>query len=121
VRQTRIARRLDAPRAAVYAALVDPRSVAKWKVPAGMQAEVHEFDPREGGAIRVSLTYTHVHGRGKTSARTDTYNGRFVDGGTDLVAVHESVPPGVSLDDNAMGWVEALTRLAALVERSQTG
>jgi uncharacterized protein YndB with AHSA1/START domain len=155
VRQTRIARRLDAPRAAVYAALVDPRSVAKWKVPAGMQAEVHEFDSREGGAIRVSLTYTHVHGRGKTSARTDTYNGRFVelipnervvevdefetldpdlqgemrvtidladaDGGTDLVAVHEGVPPGISLDDNAMGWAEALTRLAALVERSQTG
>ena len=35
---------------------------------------------------------------------------------TDLVAVHEGVPRGVSADDNARGWRESLNRLAALVQ-----
>lgn len=38
------------------------------------------------------------------------------DGGTDLVAVHDGLPPGVSAADNETGWTEALARLAALVE-----
>jgi uncharacterized protein YndB with AHSA1/START domain len=39
-------------------------------------------------------------------------------GGTDLVAVHDDVPPGVSAADNEAGWQSALARLAALVEAS---
>ncbi len=38
------------------------------------------------------------------------------DGGTNLVAVHEGLPAGVSPADNEAGWREALARLAALVE-----
>ena len=37
-------------------------------------------------------------------------------GGTELVAVHEGLPDGVSPADNEVGWREALARLAALVE-----
>jgi uncharacterized protein YndB with AHSA1/START domain len=37
------------------------------------------------------------------------------DGGTELTAVHEGIPPGVPLDQNERGWDEALARLAALV------
>jgi uncharacterized protein YndB with AHSA1/START domain len=40
------------------------------------------------------------------------------EGGTDLVAVHDGLPPGVSPADNEAGWREALDRLAALVEAS---
>jgi uncharacterized protein YndB with AHSA1/START domain len=69
---------IDAPRARVYDALVDPAAVARWKVPTGMRCEVHEFDAREGGAIRVSLTYDAPDRTGKTQGRTDTYHGRFV-------------------------------------------
>lgn len=43
-----------------------------------MQCDVREFDPVEGGAIRVSLTYDTPDRAGKTSGRTDTYHGRFV-------------------------------------------
>jgi uncharacterized protein YndB with AHSA1/START domain len=43
-----------------------------------MTCEVHEFDAREGGAIRVSLTYEAPDRTGKTRDRTDTYRGRFV-------------------------------------------
>jgi uncharacterized protein YndB with AHSA1/START domain len=78
VASTRISRIIDAPRERVYDALLDPTAVARWKVPAGMQCVVHEFDAREGGAIRVSLTYEAPDRAGKTHDRTDTYHGRFV-------------------------------------------
>jgi uncharacterized protein YndB with AHSA1/START domain len=75
---TRISRHIDAPREAVYRALLDPRAIAKWKVPDGMTCDVHEFDAREGGLIRVSLTYAEPTAAGKTTPHTDTYHGRFV-------------------------------------------
>lgn len=151
---TRISRRITAPRARVYAALIDPAAVARWKVPAGMTCQVHEFDAREGGALRISLTYDAPDRAGKTDGRTDTYHGRFVelvtdelvveadefetadpalrgemtiairlsdagDGATEVVAVHDGLPPGISPSDNELGWQEALARLAALVESSE--
>jgi uncharacterized protein YndB with AHSA1/START domain len=141
---------VNAPRAIVYRALLDGRAVATWKVPVGMTSHVHEFDAREGGSFRISLTYDEPTTTGKTSAHTDTYHGRFVklvpneqvvevvefettdpalrgemtitttladaDGGTDVLGVHDALPPGVLPIDNEAGWREALARLAALVE-----
>ena len=43
-----------------------------------MTSQVHTFEAREGGAIRVSLTYDAPTAAGKTAAHTDTYHGRFV-------------------------------------------
>ncbi|PCC73413.1 Uncharacterized conserved protein YndB, AHSA1/START domain [Nannocystis exedens] len=148
---TRIHRHIQAPRAAVYRALLDADAIAKWRVPPGMTCEVHRFEPREGGAFRVSLTYDAPDRAGKTSAHTDTYHGRFValvpdekvveslefetddpalrgtmtitttladaaGGGTDLLGVHDGLPPGVPPADNEAGWRESLDRLARLVE-----
>ena len=147
---TRVSQRVNAPRAAVYRALLDPRAVQRWMVPTGMTSRVHAFDAREGGAFRVSLTYDAPTGAGKTTAQTDTYHGRFVelvpdervvevvefetadpalqgemtitialvdaDGGTDVMAVHDRLPPGLSPADNEAGWRSSLARLAALVE-----
>jgi uncharacterized protein YndB with AHSA1/START domain len=150
VSSSRVSRRVNAPRALVYRVLVDAGAIARWRVPAGMTGRVHAFDPREGGAFRVSLTYDAPTGAGKTTPHTDTYHGRFVelvpservveavefettdpalrgemtitttladaDGGTEVVAVHEGLPPGLSPADNEAGWREALEKLAALVE-----
>ena len=74
---TQIARHIQAPRAAVYRALLDAHAVATWRVPAGMTIVVHEFDAREGGALRVSLTYDAPTELGKTAPQTDTYHGYF--------------------------------------------
>jgi uncharacterized protein YndB with AHSA1/START domain len=75
---TRISRHIAAPRAAVYRALIDPGAVARWKVPRGMGARVHSFEAWQGGAFRISLIYDQPDsGAGKTTARTDTYRGRF--------------------------------------------
>lgn len=38
------------------------------------------------------------------------------DGGTDLVGVHENLPPGVPPADNELGWRMSLAKLAKLVE-----
>ena len=37
-------------------------------------------------------------------------------GGTEVVGVHEGLPPGVSMADNETGWRMALRKLAAYVE-----
>jgi len=66
-----------APRAAVWRALVDADAIARWRVPDGMTCEVHEFDAREGGRFRISLTYTGPDVVGKSEANTDTYHGVF--------------------------------------------
>ena len=48
---------------------------------------------------------------------TSTITPADANGGTDLVAVHEGLPPGVSLADNETAWRMALAKLAALVEQ----
>ncbi|MDY7225320.1 SRPBCC family protein [Hyalangium rubrum] len=147
---TRLRRHVKAPRARVYLALLDARSVTTWMVPTGMTSHVHAFDAREGGTFRISLTYDSPTATGKTTAHTDTYHGRFVklvpneqvvevlefettdpsmqgemtitftledaDGGTDVLAVHDGLPPGVPPADNETGWQMSLDKLAALVE-----
>lgn len=153
---TRVRLHVNAPRARVYRALIDAEAIARWRVPTGMTGQVHQFEAREGGAFRVSLTYDAPTGTGKTTSQTDTYHGHFVTlvpdtqvveriefetsdpamrgamtssitladaagGGTELVAVHEDVPPGVKPEDNEAGWRDALSKLAALVERNQDG
>lgn len=42
-----------------------------------MTSDVHEFEAREGGSFRVSLTYDAPDAAGKTAAHTDTYHGHF--------------------------------------------
>ena len=76
-RTTRVEQHVAAPADRVWAALLDPTAVQAWLVPDGMTSTVHEYDAREGGAFRVSLTYDG-EGAGKSGARTDTYGGRFV-------------------------------------------
>jgi uncharacterized protein YndB with AHSA1/START domain len=78
VATTSLTRRIRAPRAVVYRALLDMEDVRRWMVPDGMTSEVHSFDAREGGEFRISLTYDLPTDTGKTTARTDTYHGRFV-------------------------------------------
>jgi uncharacterized protein YndB with AHSA1/START domain len=82
---------VKASRPAVYRALLDADAIAKWRVPAGMSSHVHEFDAREGGFFRISLTYDAPNGIGKSAPQTDTYHGHFLTLGPDqqLVEVFE--------------------------------
>ena len=70
-------------------------------VPNQRIVEVVEFeteDPALRGEMRITITLHDA------------------DGGTDVVAVHDGLPPGVPLADNEAGWRSSLAKLAALVE-----
>lgn len=47
---------------------------------------------------------------------TITYALVDADDGTDLIGVHENLPPGVSLADNELGWSISIDKLAKLLE-----
>lgn len=74
---TQVSGHVNAPRAAVYQALLDEEAIARWRVPDGMSSHVHAFEAREGGRFRVSLTYDGQSGTGKSASHTDTYHGHF--------------------------------------------
>jgi len=63
--------------------------------------EVVEFetaDPTLQGEMTITITLTDA------------------DGGTEIQAVHDKLPPGVPAADNEVGWRSSLGKLAALVE-----
>jgi uncharacterized protein YndB with AHSA1/START domain len=73
-------------------------------VPNEQVVEVMEFetaDPAMRGEMRVTFTLAEA---GE---------------GTEVLAAHDNVPPGVSPADNEAGWREALAKLAAFVEAGQ--
>lgn len=77
---TKVSRVIKASRKAIYRALTDPETLAAWRVPDGMTGRMHDFDLRPGGRYRMSLTYSNPKGTpGKTTADTDTFEGRFVE------------------------------------------
>jgi len=73
-------------------------------VPNEQVVEVDEFetaDPALQGEMTSSITLADA------------------DGGTDLSAVHDRLPPGLSPADNETGWQMALAKLKALVESGE--
>jgi uncharacterized protein YndB with AHSA1/START domain len=72
-------------------------------VPNEQIVEIDEFetdDPNLQGEMRITVTLREAPG-----------------GGTDLLAVHDGLPPGVAPADNELGWRLSLDKLAALVEQ----
>ncbi|MCX6050351.1 MAG: SRPBCC family protein [Chloroflexi bacterium] len=70
-------------------------------VPNEQVMEVMEFetdDPSMRGEMTVTFTLTDA------------------DGGTDILGIHDNLPPGVPPADNETGWRMAFDKLAALVE-----
>jgi uncharacterized protein YndB with AHSA1/START domain len=50
---------------------------------------------------------------------TITYTLADAGDGTDLVGLHENLPPGVPPSDNELGWSMSIAKLAELVESDQ--
>lgn len=84
----RASRIIAATPAEVYAALVDGAAVARWLPPTGATGKVEAFDPRPGGAFRMTLRFASGEG-GKTTEDSDTVNGRFVQLAPDLRVVQD--------------------------------
>jgi uncharacterized protein YndB with AHSA1/START domain len=79
-RTDRAARLIMAPADLVYRALVDPAMVVEWLPPKGARGSIDAFDPRPGGAFRITLTFEDGnHTKGKSTSRTDVVRGQFVE------------------------------------------
>lgn len=70
-------------------------------VPNELVVEIVEFettDPALRGEMTITITLADA------------------DGQTEILAVHQGLPPGVPAADNEAGWLSSLEKLAALVE-----
>ena len=81
MRVDRASLRIAASASGIYRALTDREAVQNWLPPAGAQGLIDAFDPRPGGAFRMTLVF---EGPGKTgsrksSANTDVVDGEFVE------------------------------------------
>jgi len=129
-----VRRFLPVPRAKVFAAWLDPASLARWMTPgAATHAEV-EVDPRVGGRFRIVM----MHG-----ARGDDHTGEYLTidppsllsftwiskaterqptvvtvellerpGGTELVLTHRRLP-STMVDAHRKGWTDIMAELEA--------
>ncbi|HTH52695.1 MAG TPA: SRPBCC family protein [Edaphobacter sp.] len=97
---TEVSQLIRAPQKTIYEAFLDPARLAQWRAPTGMKAHVHSFDPREGGAYRLSLTYTNPESsqRGKTTFDTDTFQGRFLE-----LAPYERIVEAITFESSNPG------------------
>jgi uncharacterized protein YndB with AHSA1/START domain len=80
VRVDSVSRLIAASPQTIYRAFIDPTSLASWLPPTGMKCQLQEFDPREGGGYRMTLTYEQPEHpvAGKASEHSDVVEVRFV-------------------------------------------
>lgn len=79
-RKDTASRIIFASREAIYGAFLDPEALVKWLPPEGMIGHIDEFDAREGGDFRMTLTYVDSSpSTGKTSVDTDVFQGEFLE------------------------------------------
>jgi len=78
-RTDRGARVIKASPHTIYRAMLNAESVAAWRPPTGMKAEVYTFEPREGGIYRMAFIYKDKAIAGKTKENADVFEGKFVE------------------------------------------
>ena len=125
----------------IYRAFLDPDAMAKWLPPHGFTGKVHHMDAKVDGTYQMSFTNfttgkSHSFG-GKyvelTPHERIRYTDKFDDPnlpgemqttitlkkvscGTELNIVQEGLPDVIPPEACCLGWQEALTLLAQLVE-----
>jgi uncharacterized protein YndB with AHSA1/START domain len=132
---------LRAPPERVYRAFLEADAMVKWLPPHGFTGKVHDLDVRVGGGYHMSFTnfgtgkshsfggkYVELtpHQRIRYTDRFDnpglpgemqvTITLRPVACGTELTIVQEGLPAVIPVEFIYLGWQEALSLLAHLVE-----
>ena len=134
--ETLVVRRvIPARRERVFAAWLDPKSLAQWMRPGGMTDATAEVDPKVGGRFRIVMIegpkrYEH---RGEylvieppdrleftwiseaTDHRATVVAIEFLerDAGTELVLTHRRLPPS-QVGSHRAGWTDIMRKLEAL-------
>jgi uncharacterized protein YndB with AHSA1/START domain len=134
--ETLVVRRfIPAPRERVFAAWLDPASLAQWMRPSGMTDAKVEADPRVGGKFRILM----IRGREKfehtgeylaiepparlsftwisqaTNHKPTEVTIEFLErqGGTELVLTHRRLP-AAQVESHRAGWTDVVTKLELL-------
>ncbi len=135
-----VRRRLPVARERVFAAWLDPASLAQWMRPAPVTDAVVEVDPRVGGWFRIVMRHgeEELEHRGEylaieppsllsftwSSAATDHLPTvvtveLFASGsGTEVVLTHRRLPPA-RMDSHRKGWTDILRKLDATLASGQ--
>jgi len=140
----RLTRVFNAPRERVFNAFLDPDALAKWMPPNGYTAHVYKFEPKVGGAYRMSFSsldkrdthffggkfleikpYERLHYTDKFESEDPAMKGEIkvtvtfkdVPSGTEVRIVQEGVPKKIPLEGAVLGWTQSLENLARLVEQ----
>ncbi|HXH44998.1 MAG TPA: SRPBCC family protein [Bradyrhizobium sp.] len=125
----------------VYRAFLEADAMAKWLPPNGFTCTVHHFEPRVGGAFRMSFrnfTTGHSHSfggefvelvPGERLRYTDRFDDPGLPGlievslalkkvsvGTDVDITQSGIPDLIPPEACYLGWQESLRNLARLVE-----
>lgn len=80
MRIDRASRTIAAEPERVYRALTEAEAVRTWLPPAGARGMIEAFEPRPGGAFRMTLIFDKADGtERKSSADSDVVNGQFVE------------------------------------------
>ena len=96
---------IRASRASIYRALLDGEARGAWVAPEGMTGRVDRFDPSPGGGYRMVLTYDDPRGAaGKSSARSDVVESRFVD-----IVPERGVVESVEFESDDTAFAGAMT------------
>jgi len=129
-----VRRLIPVPREQVFAAWLDPVSLAQWMCPGSVTGATVEVDPRVGGQFRIVMH----HGQGDEehrgaylvieppsllsftwiSAHTDhrstvvTVELKEQGKGTELILTHRRLPPA-EVDAHKRGWTDIVRKLAA--------
>jgi uncharacterized protein YndB with AHSA1/START domain len=137
----RLHRVLRATPEKIYRAFLDADALAKWLPPNGFTCKVHQMDAKVGGTYKLSFTNFTTgksHSFGGTYLElkpneriyyTDKFDAPGLPGemrttitlnpvscGTELNITQEGVPSAIPVEACYLGWQEALTLLAKLVE-----
>jgi uncharacterized protein YndB with AHSA1/START domain len=76
----RASRLIGAPRERIFEAFVDRDAIVQWLPPTGASAILDEFEPRPGGAFRMTLIFNDRGTiTGKTRQNSDVVEGSFVE------------------------------------------
>ena len=134
--ETLVVRRvIRAPRERVFAAWLDPKSLAQWMRPGGMTGATVEVDPKVGGKFRIvmiegSKQYEHTGEylviqaperleftwiSEATEHRRTVVTIEFLvrDGETELVLTHRRLPAS-QVNSHRGGWTDIMRKLEAL-------
>ncbi len=139
-RTVRLHRGLPTKPEKVYKAFVDADAKARWLPPNGFTCKVHSYDPKVGGAYKMSFAnFSTGNGHswtgkfldlvpGERVVYADTFDDPNMPGemvvtvmlkkvmvGTELRIEQTNVPEAIPLEGCYLGWQESLEYLAKLV------